>query len=898
MKTGFLGWSSVADRLRQQAREQDNKAEQAARLNRGQRASLRAIADRIERNGVVIADEVGMGKTRIAVEVVRAVTECGGRAVVLVPPGLGYQWQDELDDGGVRSRDLLRSLQQYFVAWADNNEPWFESKVVLLSHAFTNWRLSGASAVWRWALVPELFAQMRKLGETSRVPNGYHEWRQEPKEELLKYELVTRAAVSIAEAVTTRKIRAVQEKVQELSDLEWKRTCEAEEYIRQGDSQMRNMLEKVIGMGLGTFDLVVIDEAHKSRGEESGLSNLIKHVVTAAPSARKLAITATPVELELGQWEQTLRRIGIDDEQWTKIKLAIDLYDRAVQDVRIHWRDNEQVRQNYISAAREFEAALAPYLLRRDKREDATVQRFKDFGIPFQDYRQESPIEVNHADLSQQWKQAICAAESLSVLASASSHDERSLQRLRLTIGNGHGIAAVINPGNDDSDEENAVDENAIPCGATSDNNKLVVEDIDPIAFKRHARIDFWTEVIRQSFEGTEQPLYDHPAIVHAVKEIEHQAARGEKVLVFGRFVAPLKALVEILNAREMIRRITSEEGQWWPEKEIGGQSLAVKAALRQMELALSLEDIRELLEAQYNRRRYQMGRFRETLLDKLEAGLSGLQHNYEELIAFDALKRRLDSSPDEVPAIIELIARPLMELLDEDYENVGPHEVARSFRQLIAAITERGEADENQDGEITLKEADRFWALIEERLGDEFNTQRGAFARLLVGGMKPRTKRMLQLGFNRSKGFPRVLVAQSIVGREGLNLHRACRIVVLLHPEWNPGVVEQQIGRVDRVGSLWCKEISSITDDVIAPDLVPRIEIKPVIFKCTYDEQNWKVLRKRWDSLRAQLHGIVISGGYASTEPKLQEIARRITDAAPNFSPTKSQDYSSSPTS
>ena len=38
----------------------------------------------------VIADEVGMGKTRIAVEVARSVIEAGGRVAILVPPGLGY----------------------------------------------------------------------------------------------------------------------------------------------------------------------------------------------------------------------------------------------------------------------------------------------------------------------------------------------------------------------------------------------------------------------------------------------------------------------------------------------------------------------------------------------------------------------------------------------------------------------------------------------------------------------------------------------------------------------------------------------------------------------------------------------------------------------------------------
>jgi hypothetical protein len=48
------------------------------------------------------------------------------------------------------------------------------------------------------------------------------------------------------------------------------------------------------------------------------------------------------------------------------------------------------------------------------------------------------------------------------------------------------------------------------------------------------------------------------------------------------------------------------------------------------------------------------------------------------------------------------------------------------------------------------------------------------------------------------------VLVAQSQVGREGLNLHESCRIVIQFHAEWNPAVLEQQIGRVDRKGSRW----------------------------------------------------------------------------------------------
>jgi hypothetical protein len=51
-----------------------------------------------------------MGKTRIAVEVCRCVIECGGRAAILVPPGLGYQWQDELRAGSLEELPAAHAL--------------------------------------------------------------------------------------------------------------------------------------------------------------------------------------------------------------------------------------------------------------------------------------------------------------------------------------------------------------------------------------------------------------------------------------------------------------------------------------------------------------------------------------------------------------------------------------------------------------------------------------------------------------------------------------------------------------------------------------------------------------------------------------------------------------------
>ena len=206
----------------------------------------------------------------------------------------------------------------------------------------------------------------------------------------------------------------------------------------------------------------------------------------------------------------------------------------------------------------------------------------------------------------------------------------------------------------------------------------------------------------------------------------------------------------------------------------------------------------------------------------------------------------------------------------------------ARAFCELIAGVTDRDEGDTDGDGELQSDEADVLWAVIEERLHAEFNRREGGFARLMNGETPQASRRLLQLAFNRPNSFPRVLVAQSLVGREGLNLHLACRTVILLHPEWNPGVVEQQIGRVDRVGSHWERSFQAHQGD--SP--LPHIMVRPVIFLGTYDEHNWQVLRDRWDDHRAHLHGTPIPHRLAFDDPESAEIIKQLAAAAPNFSP------------
>ena len=548
----FQGWEAVATRLRSYADEQQTLAEnnsEMVRLNEGQRASLHAIAQRIGNNGVIIADEVGMGKTRIAAEVARSVKESGGRVAIVIPPGLGFQWHEELRTAGVEAPTILRSLYAYRRCWTGEDaaayKEWFEESVVLVSHAFTNWRLGEKTDPWRWALLPEIYANWRERTQ-DRLPRGYYKQK--------GYEWAEVAAQSIINKVPKR-CKLVEKKLDELLEkVAWGQSLyEGSKYSQ--DNQLRTWLEFSVGLGLGVFDLIIVDEAHKSRGIDSGLTRLLKNLIQHSKHAKRLAITATPVELNIEQWKQTLSRIDVDPNS-NQIDLAIEKYDEAVRRVRQLWRQDETARNNFKAAAAEFEQALTPYLIRRDKREDATVKLFQEKSkLSVNDYRRESEVSIDTASLSLEWKRAICAAEALSIVSSSDCHHD--LKRLRLTVGSGHGIAVLLDQIKRDA--QNDLDEDNEP--EKDDKPKKSIDE------KQQKRAQWWLNVIEQSILKNEHSLFDHPSILAAVQAIEEITNSGEKVLVFGRFVRPLKALVNLLNSREMVRRLT--KGISWNQSRI-----------------------------------------------------------------------------------------------------------------------------------------------------------------------------------------------------------------------------------------------------------------------------------------------------------------------------------------
>lgn len=282
MNASFARWNEVARRLNEMALP---TSAGASILNYGQRASLAAIADRIADNGVVIADEVGMGKTRIAAFVAKAVIESGGRCAVLIPPGLGFQWQAEFRTCGTDVLEVIRSMDGYFKAWdGDDAEPapWFQQPVVVVSHRFSDWRLGQNPQTWRWCLLPEVYAAARQLTE-GRLPRFYREYASDYSYDA-KVQRASAAARSMTQAVSQKAGNPARRLLADLlSDVRWPEPLYPQNYGRH--EVLRDWLERVVGLGLGIFDLIIVDEAHKNRGDDGGLTRVLDKACSRQPIA-------------------------------------------------------------------------------------------------------------------------------------------------------------------------------------------------------------------------------------------------------------------------------------------------------------------------------------------------------------------------------------------------------------------------------------------------------------------------------------------------------------------------------------------------------------------------------------------------------------------------------------
>jgi ERCC4-related helicase len=108
------------------------------------------------------------------------------------------------------------------------------------------------------------------------------------------------------------------------------------------------------------------------------------------------------------------------------------------------------------------------------------------------------------------------------------------------------------------------------------------------------------------------------------------------------------------------------------------------------------------------------------------------------------------------------------------------------------------------------------------------------ANVRLVNGTTNSETRQRLMLTFN-TPFYPEILIASSVMA-EGVDLHLNCRHIIHHDLCWNPSTLEQRTGRVDRIGAK--AEISGHPIQVYLPYIAETQDEK--MYRVVMDRERW----------------------------------------------------------
>jgi len=903
-----FSWTRAATALRKLVAEDSSLPHEKQHLDDGQRASLTWMAERLPRNGVVLADEVGTGKTRIACAVVHAVLEAGGRAAVVVPHGLMHQWIAESRKLCATSpapkqlttlTEFLRELSPNEASWREVSPRPDESEWWLISHGFHAPRVRSNSYVWRAALPAflELNLATRAEREDGRTRIGKLQREIEnARASLWGWNGMARIASEVAPRVRGR--RDLRQRIEALPPLNvssWNNDALLAQFGNSGDG--RPLTEALLGLWLGEFDLLVIDEAHKSRGEvdvqdtahgaASGtvLTRLVDALLKQPEGGRRLCLTATPMELELSQWLDLLGRArsGLDQARG---RLVVQRLHDAARCAAVAPDEGSRLDE-LCAAARDFTKTLAPHVTRRRRDEDPLVTDFRagaslPEGLPHP-HRRLRRVHIGWAEAvgqSSPWLDVLFAAECMSQSARG------------LTLRNTENWPRAVR------DAYTKLSAGHVSIDLTETNEPLRVPEpgvVDEHTRGKIARAAYWYRRLRDGrkrvleglppVSGAElDPDAEHPRILAAVKEIERWTLVREKVLVFGVFLHPLRLLRDVLNVRHALRAADA------------GRPIAHAVHTDAALLGIALRQLDRLRTEGALSGRLITGNgveMRRALADSHKAYERLRRHVRERakkrvvvwrtdpaLLGGAPVDRELESALED--HLVSFVLDDFLattsesdEMTPERFVALATEFVEERLRPLLGEL-----GDEDVDEEQAVLRQGALRTLLEDDDG-----RQSFHARLLQGATRWETRRYLQAAFNRPGASPWVLIAQSQVGREGLNLHESCRVVVQFHAEWNPAVLEQQIGRVDRKGSLWEQRAQKWLADG-ARGTPPFVEVRQLIFEGTYDAFQWDRVMRRQHVFDASLFGSLLPTEAWDRVPK--ERVKELLAAAPSFRPPR----------
>jgi superfamily II DNA or RNA helicase len=382
------------------------------------------------------------------------------------------------------------------------------------------------------------------------------------------------------------------------------------------------------------------------------------------------------------------------------------------------------------------------------------------------------------------------------------------------------------------------------------DEDDSAAEDVDPARDRAAWYLEQLTEHLPL---GSHRDTASHPKIAATVNRVIDAWKSGEKIVVFCHYVKTGYALRRAISGR--IREFIAAEA---------GRKLAMEpeAAFAELEdLGLRFFDKRTNARSEIiHRVDGLLGRFAELTPHRevLQEVVRRFLRTPSFLVRFYPLGETRQLTPETVRmsfASRDASGLSLEDMLSHFFEFLAKRCSEEERKSILAAV------DSMQTGGISAKDAQD--SMLPDEVDVESNRPEQTLpnVRLVNGRTKGETRQRLMLTFN-SPFFPEVLIASAVMA-EGVDLHRFCRYVIHHDLCWNPSVLEQRTGRIDRIGAK------------VETTGRPIHLYKPFL-GATQDERQYRVVsdRERW-------FNIVMGAKYTEDAASTERQATRIPLAA-----------------
>ena len=859
-----------------------------------QRTTAEAICERLATQpGVILADDVGMGKTFVALAVAVSVIDAnrGDQVVVMIPSAVAQKWPTEwavfkenclapgspiratektvtrgsdflklLDDDVASRRHIIFMTHQ---ALASNlNDPWaklavirqafrYQRNLTTQRQAFPRW---AASVLQRTDFTPEVVARL-----LDAPPDRWRSIWDRMAKTPLDDDPVAASVCRALENVDLSDLRAALERVPLRSGPKLQDRLSA---LRK---ELADSIRTVWTNALRNFDtklpLLILDEAHHVKNPNQLRSLFSGDGALGGVFERMLLLTATPFQLGHQELLSVLDLFG-----WThtgpedlaayrgRMKDLASCLDRAhAASLRLDqaWSrlgptDVSDLPANWWNlAADELPESVAGPLgfvagasARLEDAEAAlrpwVIRHSKPRHRTYSPGALAHPRHEGHADVglpiaADSVLPFLLAARAQAVVSQLGIRDSRKT-RAFFADGLASSFEAFLE---------------------TCDSRDNAKDEADDEASEQAMpEVAWYLDWIKQSLpRDGDARLARHPKVDATVERTLELWRRGEKVLIFCFYRATGRALRKHLSAA-LTREVVSM-GRIALNLPDGSDSEVFEALSRRADTLLASDS--------------RAGR---ALLDRAsEIGLAaGL--GIDDAPRFGNIVLRFLRTPSFFVRYVDLVGDDNEAAVVAALER--PDDSGEALRQRMDAFA-RGAAKQ------TDVEREKLWSALEtittgrHRAGDvDFSSTESSEAsdgadgvmllpdvRLANGETSRELRERLMLTFN-TPFLPDVLVASSVMA-EGVDLHRNCRHVIHHDLDWNPSTLEQRTGRVDRIGSK-----------ALACGL--PIEVYEPYVSGTQDEKQYRVVKDR-----DKWFGVLMGGRMPASEWDSDRVAERL---------------------